>query len=502
MDVNQQDRFSYLHSRKPSVNRRARPLPSNIKPTSLYENNILEVNESSEDDMESVKSDCDVGVAAPGTSTTATAVYLRLRSTPHAHYKIDENILKERNTKLALSKERHFTFSKIFAENESQSIIYDRCVFESIDNEENLSVLTYGVSGSGKTFTILGNATNAGLLPRAITHIFCRYDGRVCEKACVKIRNGQPLILDDAQVYAEETMRKNVLELCGSCDNTMLEYIELEHNFQPCTGTGTVFIYVSYVEIYNECITDLLSGTVEENKENFGGAPIQRKQLKIMTNRGDVFIKDLTSVYVKSGNEALRLLSLGKTRIKFASTALNQNSSRSHCIFFIDLIKCDGHDNFEHFTYRFCDLAGAERLKKTDNVGSRLKEAQRINSSLMVLGRCLDAVHVNQQQKRGKPPQAIPFRDSKFTTLLQAPLSGKEKMSIIVSMMPTIEYADENLNVLNFASIARQIVQCERKRKASENGRSVRYSWFRSHMNSSSPNNSGENARMYEENYR
>lgn len=499
-----QDRFSYLHSRQPSVDRRARPAPSNMKPTVLYEDRILEVDESTdEDETGSLQSDCDydvgVAVGAGDASTTAAAVYLRLRSTPQSYYKIEENVLKERNTKLAHSKERHFTFSKIFAENESQSIIYDRCVFDAIDKEENLSVLTYGVSGSGKTFTILGDVENAGLIPRAINHIFCRYDGHVCEQAGVKIQNGQSVILDDDQVYAEVKKRSNIFKICGASGaSTMLGYIEREHNFQPCNGNGTVFIYVSYVEIYNEIITDLLSETVEENKENFGGAPVQRKQLKIMTNQGNVFIKDLTSVFVKSGSEALKLLTLGKTRIKFASTALNKNSSRSHCIFFIDIIKHSDHDNFNHFTYKFCDLAGAERLKKTENVGNRLKEAQRINSSLLALGRCLDAVHINQQKKSKR--QAIPFRDSKLTTLLQAPLSGKEKMSIIVSMMPTIEYAEENLNVLNFASIARQIVQCQRKRK--ESPRSVRYSWYRTHINCSSPNNRTDDSRLFEENYR
>jgi len=87
-------------------------------------------------------------------------------------------------------------------------------------------------------------------------------------------------------------------------------------------------------------------------------------------------------------------------------------------------------------------------------VGSRLKEAQRINSSLMVLGRCLDAV--NNSRRANK--DIVPFRESKLTMLIQGALLGREKLTMIVNVTPTDQYYEENLNVLNFASIAKNII--------------------------------------------
>lgn len=143
----------------------------------------------------------------------------------------------------------------------------------------------------------------------------------------------------------------------------------------------------------------------------------------------------------------------------------------------VNVIHFSYPDRFSLATYKFCDLAGSERLKKTENVGNRLKEAQRINTSLMVLGRCFDLMFQNQQSKS---KEVVPFRESKLTMLLQKSLLGHEKITTIVTMAPKIEFMDENLQVLNFASIAQQIVFKQpkpelRNRRAA---RSTRFSWF------------------------
>lgn len=129
---------------------------------------------------------------------------------------------------------------------------------------------------------------------------------------------------------------------------------------------------------------------------------------------------------------------------------------------------------YEYASLKFCDLAGAERQNKTGNMGDRLKEASGINTSLLVLGRCLEAVLHNQ--KPGSKKELVPTRDSKLTHLLQSSLTGREKFVMIVNLMPTVEFLEENLNVLNFGSIACKIVT--KKTETKKYSTSTRYSYF------------------------
>jgi len=181
----------------------------------------------------------------------------------------------------------------------------------------------------------------------------------------------------------------------------------------------------------------------------------RRKTLKIVCNKGQVFIKGLTSVFVQSGEDAIKLLRLGQQRISYAATSVNANSSRSHCVFTVDVLKYHRTGMTTHSSYKFCDLAGSERVDKTGTVGSRLREAQSINTSLMVLGRCMDAA---SSSKKRNNTDVIPYRDSKLTLLLQAALLGKERLAMIVTVTPLDKFYEENLNVLSFASIAKNII--------------------------------------------
>lgn len=102
-------------------------------------------------------------------------------------------------------------------------------------------------------------------------------------------------------------------------------------------------------------------------------------------------------------------------------------------------------------------MAGSERLKKTLNIGDRLKEAQNINTSLLVLGRCLKSIHEGQLSKQ-KIEHIGPFRESKLTRLFQKALSGKEHIVLIVNINPIPNLYIETQNVLNFSAIAKKIV--------------------------------------------
>ena len=175
----------------------------------------------------------------------------------------------------------------------------------------------------------------------------------------------------------------------------------------------------------------------------------------------------------------MEVLQFGLRRVRYSETGINANSSRSHTIFTMTVISSESF-NFTYSTYKFCDLAGAERVKKTKNTGDRLKEAQIINSSLLVLGRCLDTVHNNQKIKKQK--EIVPVRESKLTLLLQSSLLGKERFVMFVNLLPNIEFYEENLNVLNFAATAKKIIQ---RPAVMIQKRCTRYSLFMQHATNS-----------------
>ena len=125
---------------------------------------------------------------------------------------------------------------------------------------------------------------------------------------------------------------------------------------------------------------------------------------------------------------------------------LNHNSSRSHCIFTIKMVRIADKDR-PHMArvsmLSFCDLAGSERIKKTMNTGERQKEAGNINTSLLVLGRCIKAIRHNQMIKDARKHQIIPYRDSKLTRLFQSYFTGSGKVSMIVNISQSSYLFDE-----------------------------------------------------------
>lgn len=475
------DRASYLHQRDPSVDRRFRPKPQtkfNLA-NALLENDEFESNESSSS-------------GSTVTEKNEACVYLRLRPTSSSSniYKVDRDTLIVQNIENGATTgtkepkelaEKHYTFSNIFTHATSQREIYNNCVGPYIEAEDNLTILTYGTSGSGKTYTMHGDEREIGIIRRAIEHIFCHYGNEVADAPGLKLNRGDISFVDQINKKVEESLRKKYTENFSHDEyEQACDQIRAEHNFyvenDVRSPRRTVVIWVSFAEIYNEKVFDLLQ--IETSK--YPGIP-KRTNLKVICNEGNAFIKDLTTVHVRNAQEAFAVLSNGLRQVQFAATNVNRNSSRSHCIFIMNLLVIDDQE-LDVITYKFCDLAGSERLKKTNNEGERLKEAQGINTSLMVLGRCLDATYQNQNQLKLGVKQTIPFRESKLTMLLQAPLQGKEKIVTVVNMCPTRDFLEENMNVLAFSAMAKQIVHIAPKptRRSSlyRKARSTRFSWI------------------------
>ncbi|XP_043921833.1 kinesin-like protein KIF20A [Protopterus annectens] len=169
---------------------------------------------------------------------------------------------------------------------------------------------------------------------------------------------------------------------------------------------------------------------------------------------------NLTWINVCNLEEACRILKIGNKNRSLACTKLNQQSSRSHSIFSVKLLRISKEDNPQVLRISqlsLCDLAGSERCNKTETIGDRLKEAGNINNSLLILGKCIAALRQNQHTKVKQ--NCIPFRESKLTRLFQAFFCGKGKACMIVNINQCASLYDETLHVMKFSAVARQVVQ-------------------------------------------
>lgn len=424
-------------------------------------------------------------------------VHLRLRPTIQQEqlcYRVDaENcklIVKDQLNYNNLNKditEKHYKFTSILDENVDQIEVYEKAVKPILNdpfNEGGATFLTYGCSSSGKTYTILGNKS-PGLVPRAISQIFYEYQSSIIGQIpFAKIFNDNVKLLDDDEVncerkltndYLTENRKLNTIDQkkIKELQNSWIDSIPIHHDFQSkeFDALTHMIIWISFVEIYNEKIIDLLD--MKKQVSN------TLRPLKIFSNNGNSYIRGLTNLNVTSAEDALEILQYGLRRVNYAATGINPNSSRSHTIFTISLISVS-EGTYQSSVFKFCDLAGAERIKKTGNVGDRLKEAGGINNSLLVLGRCLEIVHHNQKLSKNTESK-VPVRDSKLTFLLQSSLLGLEKFVMIVNILPKVEFFEENLNVLNFAAIATQIV-VQKNTIQKRTKRNSRYSFFTNHQ--------------------
>jgi len=289
-----------------------------------------------------------------------------------------------------------YTFSKIFGPNKTQKAVFDEAALPMVDElftGQNGLIFAYGITNSGKTYTMQGTQDRPGIIPRVMKYVFDR-------------------IAKDKR----------------DSDNF------------PFTVTA------SFLEIYNEKVYDLLNITRKQGKvcklQNGGG------------EKDEVFVCGLKEVKVNSHTEAYAVLKQGQKNRKVCGTTLNQDSSRSHSVFTVKLIREDGQ---VWSRLSVVDLAGSERVRRTKTTGERLKEAVKINTSLMSLGRCLEALRYNQMRKAGEKKKQIPFRDSAVTRLFKDSLCGWGHTVMITNAAPRAEDYDETIHALKYAAIARQI---------------------------------------------
>ncbi|XP_042725381.1 kinesin-like protein KIF20A isoform X1 [Lagopus leucura] len=378
-----------------------------------------------------------------------------------------------------------FTFSQVFGPETTQSEFFEGSTKEIVRayvNGVNGLVFTYGVTNAGKTYTIQGTSKDLGILPRSLDMIFNYIRGRQYLKMNFKpYLSNDVKKLEEAQVKQEEIIKATLLasmkEETESISNTVANMCHVEPTSSKCTSRNLpslaerscvptdayqtnihqrtqASVWVSFCEIYNEYVYDLLSvlSTLKNQK---------RRVLRICEDQGgNSYIKDLKWINIQSTEEGCKILKIGNKNRSFACTRMNEQSSRSHSIFSIRLlILTDEHQPhvLRVSELTFCDLAGSERCNKTQAFGDRLKEAGNINNSLHILGKCIAALKQNQNPKM--KPSYIPFRESKLTRLFQPFFCGKGKACMIVNINQHANTYDETLHVMKFSAIAKQVIQ-------------------------------------------
>ena len=286
-----------------------------------------------------------------------------------------------------------FAFDTVFGPDSAQVEVYNRVARSIVSNVlegYNGTIFAYGQTGTGKTFTMEGDRSKPemkGIIPNSFAHIF----GHIAK--------------------AEENVK--------------------------------FLVRVSYLEIYNEDVRDLL-----------GKDQKARLDVKERPDVG-VYVKDLSAFVVNNADDMDRVMTMGNKNRSVGQTKMNEHSSRSHAIFTIT-VECsekslaDGQQHFRVGKLHLVDLAGSERQSKTGATGKRLKEATKINLSLSTLGNVISAL------VDGKSSH-VPYRNSKLTRLLQDSLGGNSKTLMFANVGPAEYNYDETLSTLRYANRAKNI---------------------------------------------
>ncbi|XP_061778113.1 kinesin-like protein KIF20A isoform X3 [Nerophis ophidion] len=361
-----------------------------------------------------------------------------------------------------------FSFSKILGPATSQSELYDDVIsghMTSFLHGDNSLIFSYGVTNAGKTFTIQGSAKQPGILPRVLHTTFKYISGHQYDNMDFKphFRNDVQHLSAD-QVKQERNIKAAILASfkeefdpqrnINASDSSCVTQLSLANNDTEFSGTLTestvdFALWVSFFEIYNESVYDLL-------QPSFCSKSKKRAALRVCDDgAGNAYVKDLRWINIQALDEACKLLHLGNKNRSATATKMNQLSSRSHSIFSLKLLRIERNMVTRMSEFSLCDLAGSERCNKTKTFGERLKEAGNINNSLHILGKCIMALRNNQIESRMRSSY-IPFRESKLTKLFQAVFCGKGRASMIVNINQCASTYDETLHVMKFSAVAKQ----------------------------------------------
>ena len=405
------------------------------------------------------------------------------------------------------SEPRSFGFDHVFGVDSTQdelaAAIGDPMVATALDGF-NATIFAYGQTGSGKSWSMSGSAEQPGLIPRMVGALFRRVaaakaaaadaaatDAAAAAAAADAVAAADALAAADAAVAdaaatAEAAAGAGATPAPTETSSTAAAAAGAGAAPAP-TGTSSTaavsaaaappsaaapdaaprpprqpapaaapppppppqqphfLVTVSYLELYNEVVKDLLNPS--------------DKQLAIRQHpQLGVYVQDLAELVVAGEGDVLRLLEQGARVRHVAATAMNERSSRSHSVFTLRLeqrsvVASAGGTTTTTVSSRInlVDLAGSERAAKTGATGDVLRQGASINKSLSALGNCISAL------AEGGAGKHVPYRDSKLTRLLQDSLGGNALTVMLCAVSPADDNADETLGTLAYAARAKAI---------------------------------------------
>uniref|UniRef100_A0AAA9RW91 Kinesin-like protein n=1 Tax=Bos taurus TaxID=9913 RepID=A0AAA9RW91_BOVIN len=382
-------------------------------------------------------------------------------------------------------KETQYSFKQVFGIHTTQKELFDVVANPLVDDlihGKNGLLFTYGVTGSGKTHTMTGSPGEGGLLPRCLDMLFNSIGSFQAKRYVFKSNDRNSM---DIQCEVDALLERQKREATPNpktpsskrqVDPEFADMINVQEfcKAEEVDEDSVYGVFVSYIEIYNNYIYDLLEevpfdpikpkwNSCSTPMRNTDFVPPQSKLLREDKNH-NMYVAGCTEVEVKSTEEAFEVFWRGQKKRRIANTHLNHESSRSHSVFNIKLVQApldaDG-DNVlqekEQITISqlsLVDLAGSERTNRTKAEGNRLREAGNINQSLMTLRTCMEVLRENQTYGTNK---MVPYRDSKLTHLFKNYFDGEGKVRLIVCVNPKAEDYEESLQVMRFAEVTQEV---------------------------------------------
>eukprot|EP00064_Thunnus_orientalis_P007351 superscaffoldBa00000809_g7371 len=369
-------------------------------------------------------------------------------------------------------KEMQYSFKKVFGINTTQMELFEdvaKPLVEDLIHCKNGLLFTYGVTGSGKTYTMTGSPGDGGLLPRSLDMLFNsvspfqakRFVFKPDDKNGMEIQSQVDALLERQKRDSQPLVPKTP----SSRQKADPEFVDMISPEEACKSENVdddccYSVFVSYIEVYNNYIYDLLE---DAPFDPIRPKPPQSKILREDQNH-NMYVAGCTEVEVKSTEEAFEVFWKGQKKRRIANTQLNRESSRSHSVFTVKLVQAPLDADGDHILQdknqvnvsQLClvDLAGSERTSRTRAEGSRLREAGNINQSLMTLRTCMEVLRENQMCGTNK---MVPYRDSKVTHLFKNYFDGEGKVRMIVCVNPKADDYEETMLVMRFAEMTQEV---------------------------------------------
>ncbi|KAI7859176.1 P-loop containing nucleoside triphosphate hydrolase protein, partial [Circinella umbellata] len=400
-----------------------------------------------------------------------------------------------------------FTFDHVFGVDSTQSQVFEalgeKLIHKFVEGY-NVTILAYGQTSSGKTYTMgtaqhqsgRYNMEQEGIVPRAMALLFDNLNSNSNSNQTPDVvRSITPTpSRSSSTTDTNITQPKNRLRPPSRRSHVPSPSTTISsHTTSAKQQQQKYTIKVSFVEIYNEELNDLLNGA----------PPNERPAVNIREDaKGHIYWTGVKELPVYSTDDVLFHLEQGTRNRATGATDMNDISSRSHAIFSVSLkhekwVPAGGNTNHSrtdspvfgrkrsgssiraggvtslpsedgewmitNSKFHFVDLAGSERLKRTAAEGDRRKEGININAGLLALGNVISAL--GDPSKRGTH---VPYRDSKLTRLLQDSLGGSATTLMIACASPTEYNLSETLNTLQYANRARNIKNRVEKNEVEE----------------------------------